>query len=466
MLIKQFRVESLGNSSYIIGSEEAKVCAVVDPVRDVDLFIDEAQRLGMEITYSLETHVHNDFVSGSRELAARVGATVCASGAGGLLFDHRSFRHGDAITLGDVRLDVIATPGHTPEHISFLATDTAEGGGPHALFSGGALLVGGIARVDLFGEDLAPFLGRWFHRTIGQELKKLDDDVVVYPTHGGGSFCLANSSGSAATVSTIGQERTANPFFQVATEDEFVDLTLSNPMPVPKYYSRMAHINVRGPRILGGLPTLYPLAPREVWSRVQRDQVAIDIRSIREYASAHIPGSFSIPFGGSAGTWVGWLVEDGVGIVMLADDDPSSREEMVRQLVRVGYDSLEGYLAGGMDAWASAHLPVAQIKTITARDLYEALEGGEGPIPLDVRFGYEWRSGHVPEAVHIELGDLPERTDTLPRERSYATVCAAGVRASTAASILERDGFEDLSVLVGGTAAWQAAGLPVDSPNG
>jgi hydroxyacylglutathione hydrolase len=235
MFVKQIRVESLGNSAYLVGSQEAGTCAVVDPLPDVELYIREAESLGVRITHALETHIHNDFISGSRELAARTGATICASAAGGLLFDHQSLRKGDSLTLGEVRLDVVATPGHTPEHISYLATDTSSGGGPSALFSGGALLVGGVGRSDLLGKQLAPFLGRWFHRTIKEELQGLDDQVAVYPTHGGGSFCMAAPAGSGDS-STIGQERGSNPFFQASTEEEFLELAMADLPPYPTYY--------------------------------------------------------------------------------------------------------------------------------------------------------------------------------------------------------------------------------------
>ena len=216
MLIHQMQIESLGNSSYIVGSQDAGVCAIVDPVRDVDIYIDKAQQLGMRITHTVETHVHNDFLSGSRELAARIGVTIYASSASGLIFDHRAVNEGDSIELGEVRLEVIATPGHTPEHVSYLAFD-AGSTTPSALFSGGALLVGGIARTDLLGDDVAPFLGRWFHHTIQDKLAPLPDDVDVYPTHGGGSFCLATPEGSGASTTTIGNERAMNPFFSAVS---------------------------------------------------------------------------------------------------------------------------------------------------------------------------------------------------------------------------------------------------------
>ena len=339
MLVKQIRVDSIGNSSYLVDSEEAKVCGVIDPLRDVDMYTGEAESPGVQILYALETHVHNDFVSGSRELAARAGATVGSSAAGGPLFEHRPLRKGDSIDLGEVRIDVIETPGHTPEHISFLATDTSRGHGPHALFSGGALLVGGAARSDLLGKQLAP----------------LNDEVVVYPTHGGGSFCLATVSDTNKTTSTIGEERQTNPFPQASTEADFLDLAMGDLPPVPSYYKRMVNINRRGPRVLGSVPVLYagplyPLSPREAWVRDYEDQVAIDARSVDVYTSVHIPGSYSIPMGNTFGTWIGWLVEPEKPLVFLTDD-LSTTDEMARQMIRIGYDSLEGYVDGGMRAW-------------------------------------------------------------------------------------------------------------------
>ncbi len=464
MIVKQIQIESLGNSSYIVGSEDAKVCAIVDPVRDIDMYIREAEALGMRIAYSLETHVHNDFLSGSRELSARVGSTTCASGAGGLVFDHRALRDGDVIELGEVKIEVLATPGHTPEHVSFLADDTARSDGPHALFSGGALLVGGVARSDLLGKDIAPFLGRWFHQTLRRKLDGLGDSVEVYPTHGGGSFCLATPSGSGATTTTIGQERLTNPFFQAATENDFLDLALSDLPPIPAYYGKMAAINVRGPRILGGLPGLYPLAPREVWVRSRSDSEAIDLRQPEDYALSHIPRAYSVPFGGSAGTWIGWLVEFGKPLILVSDS-PDHREEMVRQLIRIGYDVFDGYLDGGMEPWSATGLPTSSLKVTTAQELYPQLEGGSGPVPLDVRFAYEWRAGHIAGSVNVDLGQLPHKAGELSRDQRYVSVCAAGVRASTAASVLEREGFGDVVLMQGGTAAWEKAGYPLEKEN-
>ena len=286
--------------------------------------------------------------------------------------------------------------------------------------------------------------------------------MTVYPTHGGGSFCLASPAVTAETTSTIGQERASNPYFLAATENDFLDLALTDFPSIPTYYKRMANVNRRGPRILGSLPVLYPLAPREVLVRVHGEVIAIDARPADYYPSSHVPGAYSIPYGNSFGTWVGWLVDHRVALVLVMED-PALIDEAVRQLIRIGYDSLEGYLEGGMEAWEKARLPVSSLRTVTPGELSAELESGNGPLPLDVRYSDEWRDGHVPGALHVELGDLPEHVDGLPRDRSYATLCAAGMRATTAASILEREGFGDgdVAVVVGGTQAWKEAGYPL-----
>ena len=259
----------------------------------------------------------------------------------------------------------------------------------------------------------------------------------------------------------MGRERKANPFFQAATEDEFLELALSDLPSYPSYYSRMSGYNVREARILGRLPTLYPLAPSEAWVRTQRDAVAIDARGLLEYASAHVPMSYCVPFGDSFGTWVGWLVDEGTPLVFVGAG--SHREEMVRHMVRIGFDALEGYVDGGMDAWEDAGLPVSHLPTVSVEDLNTSMDASGTPELLDVRFEHEWRLGRIPEARHIELGDLPIEANALDPDSSYATLCAAGVRAATAASVLERSGMGNVSLVVGGTDAWRDAADPLES---
>ena len=461
MLIKEIEVESLSNHSYLLVSQEAGLAAVIDPARDVDRYIQEAEALGVRIVYTLDTHVHNDFLSGSRELASLTGAEVGAPASAGLLYPHRPLEEGDTLTLGELQIGVLHTPGHTPEHTSYTVTEPSEGKAPKAIFSGGALMAGGAARVDLLGERLAPFLARWLYRTLSSKFLPLDDELVVYPTHGGGSFCSAFSPGGGTGTTTIGQERLANPLLKTGGEDEFVELVLSDLSSYPIYYKRMAAINRKGPPLLGELPRLVALTAQDVQRRLQGGVLLVDMRDAPAFGRAHVPGSYAVPFGDSLATWVGWIVPWESEMAFLSED-PGHHEEAVRQLIRIGYDNLAGYLEGGIEAWEAAGYPVASVHSITADELRPKLQSENPPMFLDVRQRAEWRAGRVPGAINIELGELQEHLDGLPRGFPLVSACASGMRSTTAASILLRDGFTDVTMLTGGTNAWRDKGYPIE----
>ena len=463
MLVKDIPVENLSNHSYILVSQEAGLAAVIDPARDVDMYIQEAQRLGVRIVYALETHLHNDFVSGSRELADRTGAQVGASASSGLLYPHVPLSEGGTLSLGEIWIGVMQTPGHTPEHISFTATDPAQGSTPQALFTGGALMVGGAARVDLLGERLGPFLARWQYRTMQRQFLPLPDEVPVYPTHGGGSFCSATpASGGEGGSTTIGQERRTNPLLQERSEDDYVELVLSDLSSYPAYYKRMAAINRQGPPLLNGLPQLAPLSARDAHARLDEGALLVDLRGAEAFGRGHVPGSYAVPFGDSLGTWVGWVIPWESRLAFLVDD-PTPHEALVRQLIRIGYDSLVGYLEGGMEAWRMAQLPIATVPSISADKLRQQIDGEDPILVLDVRQRAEWKAGRIPEAVNIELGELQEHLDGLPRGFPLVNACASGVRSTTAASILLREGFTEVTLLTGGTSAWIEAGYSTET---
>ena len=461
MLIKEVPIESLGNHSYLLVSREAGVAAVIDPARDVDRYITEAEALGVRIVYALETHLHNDFLSGSRELTSLTGAEVGAPAAGGLLHPHIPLQEGDTLTLGELRIGVIHTPGHTPEHVSYTVTDASDGKTPKTIFSGGALMVGGAARVDLLGERLAPFLAKWLYHTLYGKFLSLPDDLAVYPTHGGGSFCSAASSAGDVATTTIGQERLSNPLLRADGEEEFVTMLLSNLSSYPLYYKRMASINRKGPPLLGDLPALAPLTAQEVHQGVEMGAFLVDLRDTQAFGQAHVPGAYAIPFSNSLSTWIGWVIPWASQLTFLSGD-PAHHEEVVRQLIRIGYDNLVGYLEGGIEAWKAAEYPVGSVPSITAEELRGQLESPGPPLLLDVRQRAEWRAGRMPGALNIELGELQEHLDGLPRDIPLVSACAAGVRATTAASILLRDGFINVSLLTGGTDAWLREGYPVE----
>ena len=459
MFVELVRIESLSNNSYVVGSEQSGRCIVIDPARDVDRYVQIAGNHGTRIVYTFETHVHNDFVSGARELADQTGCQVGASASGGLLFPSVRLQEDDEFDLGEFMVRVLHTPGHTPESVSFIIE---EQGQPKMIFTGGALLLGGAARVDLLGSKVAPFLARWLHNTIHEKLLKLPDDVEVYPTHGGGSFC-STAAGGGTVPSTIAQERQTNPFAAEAEETSFVKFALTGLGSYPSYYKYMADINRRGPDILGGVPRLASLTALSVRNHLDNDAVLIDARPERSFNTGHVPGSYSIPHGNAMATWVGWVVPWGQPLVLLSAD-AGQHDDMMRQLIRIGFDRVHGFLAGGIDAWTSAGLPIEESQRLDLDSLKQAQDLPAAPMVIDVRQRSEYSAGHIPGALNIELGELQEHLDGLPRELPVVTVCAAGMRATTAGSILQRDGRTNVQVVdEAGTPAWIERGYPSET---
>lgn len=459
MFVETVRIESLANNSYVVGSEQSGRCIVIDPARDIDQYVQIAANHGTRIVYAFETHVHNDFVSGARELADQAGCQVAASASGGLLFPSVRLQEGDEFDLGDFKVRIMHTPGHTPESVSFVVE---EQGQPTAIFTGGALMLGGAARVDLLGSKVAPFLARWLHNTIHEKLLKLPDDVQVYPTHGGGSFCSIGAPGGEVPT-TIAHERMTNPFAAEAEETSFVKFALTGLGSYPSYYKYMADINRRGPDILGGVPRLASLTALSVRNHLDNQAALIDARREREFNIEHIPGSYAVPHGNSMATWVGWVVPWGQPLVLLSAD-ASHHDDMMRQLIRIGFDRVHGFLSGGIDAWKTAGLPVEQSKRLDLDSLKAARDMPTAPLVIDVRQKNEYTSGHISGALNIELGELQEHLDGLPRELPVVTVCAAGMRATTAGSILQRDGRDNVQVVdEAGTPAWIERGYPSET---
>ena len=461
LFIKQFVDEGLGNSSYLIGSTETGRAAVIDPQRDVDRYLQVAEGMGLRLAYAFDTHLHADFVSGARELAARVTKPFCigASAKAALDFDHLPLNEGDTLSLGDISIGVLATPGHTPEHISFTVTP-AGSAAPHSIFTGGALIVGGAARTDLLGHDFSEPLARQLYHTLHDKLLRFHDEVQVYPTHGGGSFCAAPTSNERTT--TIGRERHTNRLTQVFTEDEFVRMALSDLPSYPTYYRHLRGVNQRGPRVLGGVPVLEPLPPRDVEKALADGVAAVDIRPPREFAAGHIPSSYGIPLESPLITWGGWVVPFGMPMILVADD-PVKREEATRQLIRIGYDDLRGYLDGGIAAWHAAGLPTARTRIIDVDELHAWMQRNDAPMVVDVRSDAEWRTGHMPDAIHIEAGRITESAATqVPRDRPVVIHCgAANRRATVGLSLLEQLGYRNIMVLDTGIVNWRDAGHEV-----
>ena len=458
--IEPFVDKGLGNSAYLIGSHDTKMGILIDPLRDVDRYLHAASELGIQVTHVLDTHLHADFVSGNRELAHQIGAAIGASAEAKLGFDHQPLTEESVIDMGAFQLHVMATPGHTPEHISFLLVEP-DSKTPSALFSGGALIVGGAARTDLLTSELTQPLARQLFHTIHEKLLKLPDSVDVFPTHGSGSYCVAPASKERTT--TIGRERTDNPLALAHSEEEFVERVLEGLSSYPTYYKYLRELNQRGPKILGGIPVLKPLSAGEVKARMDEGVVVLDVRHGKEFGAGHIPGSYGIRVDAPLTTWAGWLIPFGSRIVLVTD----SAEQTVaatRQLIRIGYDDLVGRLEGGIEAWAREY-PVETIESMDVQELRERLGIGSDSPPtvllIDVRQRSEWDEGHIPGAVHFEGGRVAWEELSFPQDRPLAIQCSSGNRSMSVSSVLRRRGYHNVFQVEGGIKAWQKNGFEI-----
>jgi hydroxyacylglutathione hydrolase len=464
MYLRQFVVEGLGHISAMVADDARGAAAVIDPRRDIDVYLAAAAEHDLRITHVVETHLHNDYVSGGRELAARTAATHVAAAGARLAHEYRPVAHGDEIDVGALRFRVIETPGHTPEHVSYSVADTSRADEPSMLFTGGSLLVGAVGRTDLLGGENAEPYARQMHESLHGRLLRHEDFVTVLPTHGGGSLCSKSIATTPST--TIGFERRHNALLGIEDVDEFVRALLADQPAYPRYFGRMRQVNRAGPQPLGAIPEPQPIDVTRVRELTAGDHLVIDLRPPAEFAVAHVPGSISIPAGKSFGTWLGWVVPPDRPLILLlrtvADGD-----DAVRQALRIGYERVEGHVHGGFAAWQDAGAPVQASGGATVGELRAFLEAGRGgnghrPLVLDVRQSDEYTSGHIPGAVHLMAGDLPERLAELPRDQPIMTVCASGYRSSVAASLLQRAGFDDVTWVSGGVPAWRAAGFPVE----
>jgi hydroxyacylglutathione hydrolase len=457
MYFEQFYLGCLAHASYLLGSEGEAI--VVDPQRDVEIYLEAAQKQGLAIRHIFETHLHADFVSGHRELAARTGAKIYLSRAAGATFPHVDVDNGYTLRVGKLNLAVLATPGHTSESISLLVIDEEKGEEPWAVLTGDTLFIGDVGRPDLSPTHTPQELAGLLYDSLHNKLMRLPDGVLVYPAHGAGSLCGRNMR--AERFSTIGTERLTNYALQIKDRDEFVRQMTSNLPARPDYFLEDAAINRAGAPALSDLPDLKPIAAQELKAMLEKGAVALDVRPGEEFVAAHVPGSVSIPLSGQFASWAGAVLGLASRPVLIATNAEQVSEARVR-LARIGIEDVAGYLQDGVEGWRQAGLPVASVPRITPQELAVRLhEGGIGV--LDVRREAEFEAGHIEGADWHPLDRFKAALPDIPKDAPVAVHCKSGYRSLIAVSLLERAGYHNVVDVAGGFDAWVGASLPVEA---
>jgi glyoxylase-like metal-dependent hydrolase (beta-lactamase superfamily II)/rhodanese-related sulfurtransferase len=465
MIFKQFYLNCLAHASYLIGDEETRTAAVVDPRRDIGLYLEEAERHGLHIRHVFLTHFHADFVAGHLELRERTGATIHLGARASAEYAFTPMKEGDAVEFGRVRLHVLETPGHTAESIAILVFDLErDRTRPYAVLTGDTLFIGDVGRPDLRASLgwSATELGRLLYDSLRTKLLPLPDDTLVYPTHGAGSLCGKNIS--KETVSTIGEQRRSNYALQPMSEDEFVTLVTADQPDAPPYFTYDAVFNSRERPTLDAIleRELNKLSLAQVLEMREAEAQILDVRDPGDFAMAHLTGSINIGLGGQYATWAGTVLSRERPIVIIAE--PGREEEAAMRLGRIGFDNVSGYLQNGMQVLEGHPDLLAGTERVDAPTVAEELAASEPPVVLDVRTPREWNGAHIRGSVNLPLAQLPARLSELSRERRMVVCCAGGYRSSIAASLLQRNEFEHFMELAGGIAAWEAARLPLEGP--
>jgi len=459
MIIDRVYTPGLAQVAYLVADEAAKVAAVIDPRRDIDAYLEWAALRDLRIEAALETHVHADFVSGARELAAATGATIYASRRGEQEFPYHPLDDGEEVAVGRLRLRAFWTPGHTPEHVGYLLIDPDSSPDPIALFSGDVLFAGEIGRPDLLGPEQTQRLIEQLYDTVVNRLSQLPDDVIVYPGHTAGSPCGKKIGDAPQT--TIGQEKRFNYAFQTRDKIEFVRTVMEGMPRPPAYYPLMKRVNKAGPILLRELRAGVGLSPNEVEALQAKGAVVIDARSPEAFGAGHVSGAVSVGLGSSFAIWAGWLTPYDRDLVLILDDDERFGEAQT-ELRRIGLDCVAGYLAGGMAAWEASGRKVVALPQMTVHEVANHLaDPFNGLVVLDVRDAIEWAGGHIPGAVNCSAGEIAQGAEApVPAAGHVAVICGTGYRSSVAASILQARGIPSVCNVTGGMGAWEAAGLP------
>ncbi len=453
MLLKHFFVEKIAHSSYILAGKET--CAVIDPQRDVDCYIQAARDMGVEITHILETHLHADFISGHLDLAQKTGAEIYAPKSADCVFDHVALVEGDTVEIEDMRLQVLETPGHTPEHLCYVTIDLARGETPIGVFVGDVLFVGDVGRPDLFPNRAEELADRLYH-SLHDKVLQLPDHCEVYPAHGAGSLC--GRAMAAKYQTTIGYERRYNPALQIHDKPDFIRSLTSHMPPAPDHFSRCSDINRRGPALIADLPILEELRVPQFAERIDDPEVIVlDIRGYAAFAGLHIPGAWHIDLAGNFPTFAGWVLPTDKDILVVARDyrDAVDANLWAR---RVGLDRVVGYLNGGMTTWAATGQEIGDIHLVSTENLHDKVTGTDNFVLVDVRAPGEFEDSHIEGALNIPAPELRTRFKELHPEKATYLICSSGNRSSLAASILKQRGFAEVHSVAGGMTGYSAAG--------
>jgi hydroxyacylglutathione hydrolase len=463
MILQRFEVPGLAHYSYLIASEQQAI--VIDPQRDISVYREFAAAKGLSITHILETHIHADYASGSLALAAITGAKLCLSAHDHgqhyrYKMPHLELKDGDEVSFGKLRIVALHTPGHTPEHLSFLLFDQQGCGDPLGIFSGDFLLIGSLGRPDLLGEGEKQRLAEQLFDSSQHRIADLPDGTIVYPGHGAGSLCGVGIS--ERPESTIGYERHCNVFMASSSREAFVAKILGSVPQFPGYYRKMKALNAQGAPPFSTVPGAVAHNPWSFEAESRKEGgIILDVRTPDAFGGAHIPGAFNIGAGSNLSLWAGWVLPYEGNIFIVGDDSSESLEDARKSLLRVGHDRIAGYLKGGMNAWLAAGLDQAHLPQLSVRELHAVV--AEGATVLDVRSPGEWKIGHIASAIHIPLGDLSERLQELPVAVPLHVICGSGYRSSIGCSILQRAGFPQVRNTAGGMTAWYAQGLPTST---
>lgn len=454
MYFEQFYLGCLAHASYMLASQGEAV--VVDPQRDVELYVKAAADHGVTIRHIFETHLHADFVSGHKELASRTGAKIYMGAQAGATFPHIAVSNGFELKFGKALLRILETPGHTAESICLVVTDHEKSPEPWAVLTGDTLFIGDVGRPDLSPGHTPAQLAGLLYDSLHMKLLTLPDHVLVYPAHGAGSLCGKNMR--AERSSTIGTERLTNYALQIKSREEFIAQLTSNLPARPEYFAKDAEINRTGATALSELKPLRAIAPNELSSMLKAGELALDVRSGEVFAAEHVPGSVNIALSGQFASWAGTVLGLSAHPVLIAETDQQIEEARLR-LARVGIEALDGYLNGGVAAWKQAGLPVAMVEQITAEELRERLQSHDVQV-LDVRRAPEWDAAHIDGATWWPLDNFKVSPPEIDQQAMIAVHCKSGYRSMIASSLLQRAGFHHVVNVVGGFDAWQQAKLP------